>query len=106
VGEAEKREVLDRPFAEIVIDPKDALLVERRVQRRVERTRGREVAPEGLFQNDARAACRARGAEALDDGWKHARRDRQVVRRLPRIAEGLPKRGVRRRIAVVAIDVA
>src|SRR2546422_8301093 len=80
-------------------------LVERRVQRRVERARRLEVPPEGLLDDDASVANAARAFEPLDDGREHARRDREVVRRLARVAEGRAQRGIRRRIPVVAVHV-
>src|SRR5207244_12179589 len=80
VGEAEDREVLDGSLAEVVVDAEDVRLVERRVQRRVERARRLEVPAEGLLDDDARVASGARALEALADGSEHARRDRAAAR--------------------------
>ena len=57
VREAEEQEILHRLLAEIMVDAEDALLIEYLMQRRVERPRTREVAPEWLFHHDARVAC-------------------------------------------------
>ncbi len=106
VGEAEHCEVLDGPLAEVMVDAEDVRLVERRVERGVERARRLEIPPEGLLDDDARIARAARSREPFDDGREHARRDREVVRRSVRLAERRAKRRIGRGIAVVAVHVA
>ena len=53
VGKAEEQHVVDRPFAEIMIDAKDVSFVEDAQQNPVQFLRGCEVVPEGLFHDDA-----------------------------------------------------
>jgi len=52
--QTEHQDVLHRLLAEIMVDPEYLLLVERLQHRSVERARRGEIAPEWLFDDDAR----------------------------------------------------
>ena len=54
VGETEIQQVLHRLLAEVMIDAKDRRFGEHLVQRLIERLRARQVAAEGLLDDDAR----------------------------------------------------
>src|SRR5687768_17980052 len=73
IREAEIQNVLHRFFSEIVIDAEYRVLGERAMQRRVERTRGLEIAPEWLLDDDAGAFGAPRSREVLDDRRERAR---------------------------------
>ena len=51
--------MVHRPLAEVMVDPKDRLLVKAAEQRAVERLRRREVTAEGLLDDDASAGSAA-----------------------------------------------
>ena len=85
---------------------KIAVLREHRPRDAVERPCRGQVAPERLFDDDARLVGQARGAESLDDRGEQRRRDGEVVRRAPRAGQRLLQRGEGARIVVVALDVA
>lgn len=74
-------------------------------ERRAQRPRGREVTTEGLLDDDARAAGAAGLAERLNHAREHARRDREIVKRVLGTAELFAERGVSGDGAVVAADV-
>ena len=76
-----------------------------RVQRRVQLARGGEVAAERLLDDHARAARAARAREPFDHGREQARRDREVVSGVRRVAELLAQRDEGRRVLVVAVHV-
>src|SRR5882724_13211204 len=61
---------------------------------------------ERFFDDNASVACASGTAEILDHGREQARRNRQVVRGTFGPAHRLEQRGVRRRILVVAVDIA
>ena len=77
-----------------------------RQQDRVELARRREVVAERLFDDDARALRAVGLRELLDDGAEQHRRDREVVRRMLRVAELLAQRVNVAGSRVVAVDVA
>src|ERR1700690_4075575 len=52
IGKAEEKQAMDWLFSKVVVYPKDPLLVEGLEQDLIERTRRRQVASEGLFNND------------------------------------------------------
>src|SRR3546814_3717430 len=56
VGEAEIQQVLHSLLAQVMVDAEDRRLVEDLVERGVERLRGGQVAAEGLFHHNPRAA--------------------------------------------------
>ena len=72
----------------------------------VELLRRGEVAAERLFDDDAGAVGAARLAELLHDRPEQRGRDGEVVRRPLGRAELLAERLERRRVVVVAVDVA
>src|SRR5207247_9801493 len=106
VGEAEEQDVVHRPLAEVMVDPKDRLLVKAAEQRAVERLRRREVTAEGLLDDDASAGSAAGFAELLHDQPEHRGRNREIVRRTLRGTELLAYALERRRVSVVPVDVA
>ncbi len=81
-------------------------LGEHRVQHLVQLHGGGEIAPERLLDDHPRALGAAGGSEALDHRLEHVRGDRQVVGRPRAAVERLPERLERRRVVVVAVDVA
>jgi hypothetical protein len=96
------QDVLDRLFAEIVVDAVDLRFTQTaRHQLRVELTRRRQVVAERLFDDDPTPALvlagESGGGKAIDHARKQIRRRRKVEqvvrRRLPRAAN----RGERRR---------
>ncbi len=89
-----------------MVDAKDRRFVEDAVDDLVQLARRLEVAPERLLDDDAGVACAARLREILDDRCEGARRNREVVCRTLGAAELLHDRGIRRAVAVVAVDVA
>src|SRR2546425_8771361 len=106
VGEAEEEHVVYRPLAEVVVDPEDRCLIEGAEQDPVELLRGGDVVAERFLDDDAGAVRAARLAELLHDQLEQHGRDGQVVRRpsggAQLFADGLE----RRRVLVVAVDVA
>ena len=106
VREPEEQHVVHRPLAEVMVDAKDPSLVEARQQRTVERLRRNEVATERLFDDDATAIGPARSGQLFHDEPEQCGWDGEVVRRALGGAE-LPANGLeRRRISVIAVDVA
>jgi hypothetical protein len=90
-----------------VVDAEDRRLGEDGVEHAVELLRRREVAAEGLLDDDPGVLGATRRPEVLDDDREQARRDRQVVRRF-RGTGGLQLLGERREglaLGVVAVDV-
>ncbi len=81
VGEPEDHQVLDRLLAQVVVDAEDRVLVEDGVQRPVQLARGLQVAPERLFDDQARPVRAARLTQPVDHDPEEAGRDGQVVRR-------------------------
>src|SRR5262245_14072276 len=63
IGKPEREDVLDGVLPEIVIDPKDLLLVQGALDGVAETPGAAEVAPEWLFDDDARPRC---GIAAVD----------------------------------------
>ena len=55
----------------------------------IELPRRGQVAPERLFDDDARLVGQARGAEPLDHRREERGRDGEVVRRAPSVAQRL-----------------
>ena len=105
VGEAKVQKVLHRFLAEVVVDAEDRGFREHLVERRIERARAREVAAEGLLDDDPRVPRAAGARESVDDRREHAGRDREVVERTAGAAERRADPGVGRRIRVVTLDV-
>jgi hypothetical protein len=107
VGEAEEKHVAHRSLAEIVIDAEDPVLIETREQDAIECARGGEVMAEGLLDDHAPLVGRAIGAvELLDHRAEERRRYGEIVRGTLRLAQGSLESLERRRVAVVAVDVA
>jgi hypothetical protein len=73
IGEAEEQDVLDGFLAEVVIDAEDLRLRQVFVQRRVELARRLQIAPERLFDDDARIGEAIDPARCLTTTGKHAR---------------------------------
>jgi hypothetical protein len=93
-------------LAEVVVDAKDRRLVETSEQDPVELPRRGEIVAERLLDDDAGAVPTAGIAELLHDQLEQHGRDGQVVRRLPDGAQLLANGLERRRVLVVAVDVA
>ena len=104
VREAEVEKILYRLLAEVMIDTKNGFLGEDVQEGGVERLRGRQVAAEGLLDDDARILGAARVGEPLDDAAEHARRDREVVDGALGEPELLAQLAISLRVGVVAID--
>ena len=81
-------------------------LDERAEQDPIQLARRGEVLAEGLLDDDAGAVRAARSRQLLHDRSEQRRRDREVVRRVLGAAELAPERLERRRVLVVAVDVA
>ncbi len=83
VGEAEDEQILHRLLAEIVIDAEDLALMKDGIDAGVELARRGQIAAEGLFNDDARAATvrlsEPLRAEPLDNVGKKLRRRGQIV---------------------------
>src|SRR5262249_8956341 len=108
VREAEVQEVLDRLLTEIVVDAEDRGFRQHRMQDPVELLGRRQVAPEGLFDDDAGVIRAAGLAEPFDHGREQAGRDREVVRRALRLGvlQRRADRGERAGVPVVTVHVA
>ena len=83
IGEAEIEDVHDRLLAEVVIDAEYRVFRKHRQRDAIELPRGSQVAPERLFDDDARVLGQAGGAEPLDHRREQRGRDGEVVRRAP-----------------------
>jgi hypothetical protein len=88
-----------------VVDAIDRRLGEHVEQAAVERACRNEIAPEGLLDDDSRAFAGMKPRESRGHRPKHARRDREVVKRRRRLAQctAEPLEGFGR--PIVAIDV-
>src|SRR6185312_6324460 len=99
-------EVLDRLLSKVVVDPKDGLLREVRMKRAVERLRGCQITPEG-FSITTREPCEQPAfRQPFNHDREHARRNGQVVQRVLGIAELFAQSRERRRLAIIAADIA
>src|SRR5439155_26204416 len=78
VAEPEHEQVLHRLLAEIVVDAKHTSLGNDRVQRPVELTRGLEVAPEGLLDDERGAVRKLTLAQSGDEVGEGRGRDGEV----------------------------
>ena len=81
VREAEEENVLNRRLAKEVVDPKNPILREDRVQLSVELLGRSEVVAEWLLNDDAALLSEANVPEMTDDRPEQRRRNRQVVNR-------------------------
>ena len=105
IREPEVQDILHRFLAEVVIDAEDRVLGKRAMQRRVERARRLEVAPERLFDDDPRALGAAGARQVLDGGRKRAGRNREIEQRTLGPAERLPDLREELELAIVAGNV-
>ena len=105
VGETKVEQVLDRVLAEKVVDAEDRGLRKDGLSGAVEPPRRREIAPEGLLDDDPRVVGQAGSAELLDDRGEEKRWDGQVVRGTGGFAKGLLQRRERVGILVVPVHV-
>jgi hypothetical protein len=106
IGKTEEEHVVHRPLPEVVVDPEDRCFVEGSEQDPVELPRGGDVVAERLLDDDAGAVHTARLGELVHDQFEHHGRDGKVVRRPPGGTELFADGLERRRVLVVAIDVA
>ena len=105
VRESEIEDVHDRLLSEIVVDAEDRRFREYRMRDRAELDGGREIAAEGLFDDEAGMLAEPIDAQARDDRREQRRRYRQVIRRAPCFTERALQRAKCRRILVVAAHV-
>ena len=84
---------------------KIAVLRKHRPRDAVELARGGQVAAERLLDDDARVVRQARGAEPRDDRREERRRNGEVVRRAPGVAQRALERREGPRVVVVAVHV-
>ena len=86
VGEAEDEEVLYRLLAQVVVDPVHLGLIEELVDEAIQLLRRRQVAAEGLLDDQASpagAAIQPRGPEPRDGRRKRFGRQRQIEHAVP-----------------------
>ena len=79
IGKAEKQQVLNRIFAEVVVDAKNVFFPEDAVHHPVQCLRGGKILSEGFFDYDARALGAILLAEPLNDGLEQAGRNGEIV---------------------------
>ena len=98
VGEAHRQQVLHRLATQVVVDPENPLLVEDRLQQRVQLARRGEVGAERLLGDHPRAGAEPELADRLDRLLERLRRQREVEEhaRPPRPVRGAPRRSPRR----------
>jgi hypothetical protein len=89
VREAEVEDVLDGHLPEEVVDAVELRLVDQRVELGIQRARGREVVPERLLDDDARALGESCLRQAADDGAEQRGRDLEVEDRKARAVDRL-----------------
>ena len=106
IGKAEERQVLYGVLAQIVVNAKNVVLVERLQEHRVQPPRRLEIAAERFFHDDPGTGGAPRLLEQRHDVVEQVRRNRQIVRRMVREAEFVAQRHVRGGVAVVATHVA
>ena len=106
VREAEEEHVVHRPLAEVVVDAEDRRLVEAAEQRPVQLPRRGEVRPKGFFDDHAGALGTARLGQLIHDQPEQRGRDGEIMRGPLRGAELCANGLERRRVRVVAIDIA
>ena len=88
-----------------MIDAENRVLREHRLRDVVELPRGRQIAPERLFDNDARMLGQVRGTEPFDNCLEERGRDGEVVRRAPSVTQRLAYRRERVRVIIIPTDV-
>jgi len=96
VREAKHEEILHRFLAEEVVDPIDARFVELTVERVVERFRRGEIAPEWLFDHNARTLRAPRPPQSVGHLGERIGWNREIVQRMLRRGEQGAKLGERR----------
>ena len=97
---------MDGALAKVVVDPEDVGLHEGPEEDPIQLSRRGEVLAEGLLDDDPGAVRAARSRQLLHDRSEERRRNREVVGRVLGAGELAPERLERRRILVVAVDVA
>jgi len=105
VREPEIQQVLNGFLSQEVIDAIDGVFGKRLVERRVERPRRREVAPERLLDDQARLVRHARPREGRRHHAKEAGRDGQVEHRPFGSRHGVAQARESRFVVVVAEDI-
>src|SRR5262249_27066952 len=106
IGEAEEEQVVHRPLAQVMVDAEDRLLVEGAKQGTVERLRREEIVTERFFNDDASAVCASSFAQLFYNHPEQPGRDGEIVRWPLRRAQLLPEGLKRRRVLIVAINIA
>ena len=105
IGKAEKKQILNGVFAQVVVDAKNVFFPEDAVHHSVQCLRCGKILSERFFDHDARARGTTRLAEPMNDGLEQAGRDGEIVRRPLRVAQFPPQRLKSRRIGIVAVNV-
>ena len=106
IGEARVEQVLHRLLAQEVVDAEDVLFREVLPQHEVELLGRCTVVTERLLDHQARIPSGAGLRQGRRHGTEQARRHRQVVQRPLCLAKFLVQLCERRRIGIVAVDVA
>ncbi len=86
-----------------MVDAEDRVFREHRLRDAVELSRGRQVAPERLFDDDARPVGQTRSPKPLDDRREERGRDGEVVRRALSTTQRLFYRRERVPVIIVAL---
>src|SRR5450759_4012362 len=89
IGEAEIKDIHDRLLPEVVVDAEDRVCREQRQRDAVELPRGSQVATERFCDDDARLIGQTRSTEPFDYRREQRRRNGEIVRRVPGIAQRL-----------------
>ena len=105
VRKAKVEQILDRFFAEVMIDPENRGFGEGFAERSVEFLRGRKVAAKWLFNDYPCSLVTARLGKSFRDGRKRAWRDGQVINRSRCRAERFSQIAKGRLGIVVSFDV-
>jgi hypothetical protein len=105
IGKAKIQEVLNRFFAQVMVNPKDGRLVEDLVQGPIQGFRGSEIPPKWFFDHDTAPLCTACAAQSFNDDGKHRRRDGEIMQRMLHAPEGLAKAYEGVCLLVITIDV-
>src|SRR5262249_43637770 len=106
IGEAEEEHVVHRPLAQVMIDAEDRLLVEGAEQGAVKLLRREAIVTKRFFNNDARVVRASSFAQLFHHCLEQRRRNGEIVRWPLRRAQLLPEGLKRRRVLIVAVNIA
>ena len=105
IGGAKVDDVLDRLFAEIMVDSENGLFGKEGIERLAQRLGRGRVVPEGLFEDQASSLRQPDGRQVRRHLLEEIGRKRDVVQRMFRIAQRGSNALERRRVVVVDGDV-